>query len=82
MGIGDGLCEAAEVLWDTIESYSYIESYKEELIDILTKMTFLNYKMDQMPGKEDTWTIADAKKHCLKRWSSRCCGKEFHDNDA
>jgi 4-hydroxyphenylpyruvate dioxygenase-like putative hemolysin len=63
--LSDSLHEATEIIWQAIEHYEYSSEYEVELVESLTKLTYIIYKLDHL---EHTWDEDDMKQHILKRY--------------
>lgn len=77
--LSDSLHEACELIWDAVENYNYSGAHKDRLIESLTKLGYIIYKLDRI--EEDcVWSEEDYKNnYVLRRWSSRPCGADFSE---
>lgn len=72
--LSDSLCDACEEIWSAVQNYEYCEDYKDDIVDALTNLNFIVYKLDRM--KDDCkLSKKDIRKNVLKRWSKRNCGE-------
>ena len=68
--LSDSLFEAAEEIWDAVQRYDYAREFKDELIEMLTDMRFLQYKLDT-PNFDHKLTREDIRLIVLQTWDER-----------
>lgn len=70
--LSDDICEVLETLWGAIQNYEYSEDYKDELVDAMTELQFIQYKLDNLKP-DQTMKKEDIKRITLERWARRDC---------
>jgi Txe/YoeB family toxin of Txe-Axe toxin-antitoxin module len=68
--LSDSLCEASEIIWAAIQRHQYSDEFKDELVDALTEMLFLVYKLDRMPF-DIIWSKEKMRFHVLEIWEQK-----------
>lgn len=69
--LSDSIFETIEKLWDEcIVHYDYSDQYKEQLVEVVTDLSMLLYKMDLF-GREDKMSRDEMKKLIVAEWDER-----------
>jgi hypothetical protein len=69
--LSDSVFETIEKLWtECVVHYDYSDQHKEQLVDVITDLSMLLYKMDLF-GREDKMSRDKMKKLIVAEWDER-----------
>lgn len=73
--LSDSMHEVCESIWEAVKIYDYSEDHKEELVNALTELGYIVYKLDRMKC-DIIWSKKDYRNnYVLKRWAEKNCSE-------